>query len=304
LTLNPKLQTLNPKPQTLDPNPELLRYSTTDITPVFEGSVVTPAAQRYDVGSRDVSEVLGCMLRGGGGDGAGGGRSGAKGGAGSKGVPFTEVESNAIRDAVGAVAVSREALNAIAGGGGGSGGSSGGGTGSPGMLGGNSGGSGGGGGKGGGGMTATYTLPDGNVVTVHGAARLGCVEALFQPARYGLGDRAGVSDALLAAIMACSADQRRAVLDAVAVSGPWAGGAGGRAGLDARILSELEDAMPPALKPAGAVVPEYMPGGTASYAAWIGGSILAKVVFPQNQHMSKIDYQEHGPSFAFKSRGG
>ena len=60
--------------------------------------------------------------------------------------------------------------------------------------------------------------------------------------------------------------------------------------------------MTPSMKPMGTPVPEYMPEKTASYASWIGGSILAKVVFPQNQHISKIDYQENGPSVASKSR--
>ena len=50
-------------------------------------------------------------------------------------------------------------------------------------------------------MTTTHTLPDGNVITVEGTARHGCVEALFQPGRYGLGDVPGVSDAVLAAVM-------------------------------------------------------------------------------------------------------
>lgn len=237
-------------------------YSTVDVAPVVEGGVVIPAAQRCVIGSKHVSEVLGRML--------GGEKQGVKGAAPR--AAFTEAELDAIRDGVGAAAASREACAAAAGEGRG------------------------------GGVATTHTLPDGNVITVDGAARLGCVEALFQPGRYGLGDVPGVSDALLAAVAACSSDQRRAVLDAVAVSGGWAGGAGREAGLDDRILRELEDAMTPSLKPMGAPVPEYMPETTARYAPWIGGSILAKVVFPQNQHISKIDYQENGPSFASKSR--
>jgi actin-related protein 7 len=39
-----------------------------------------------------------------------------------------------------------------------------------------------------------------------------------------------------------------------------------------------------------------MPEGTPSYASWVGGAILAKVVFPQNQHLTKADYDESGPS--------
>jgi hypothetical protein len=32
------------------------------------------------------------------------------------------------------------------------------------------------------------------------------------------------------------------------------------------------------------------------YAPFIGGAILAKTVFPQNQHITKHDYHEFGPS--------
>jgi actin-related protein len=62
--------------------------------------------------------------------------------------------------------------------------------------------------------------------------------------------------------------------------------------------------------------PEYMPENTLryvsyavvqrpavltrcplrSYAPFIGGAILAKTVFPQNQHVTKYDYHESGPS--------
>jgi len=42
--------------------------------------------------------------------------------------------------------------------------------------------------------------------------------------------------------------------------------------------------------------PEYMPENLTMYSAWVGGAILAKVVFPQNQHITKADYDETGPS--------
>ncbi|KAL6561143.1 Actin-related protein 7 [Orobanche minor] len=39
-----------------------------------------------------------------------------------------------------------------------------------------------------------------------------------------------------------------------------------------------------------------MPENVLRYSAWVGGVILAKVVFPQNQHITKADYDEIGPS--------
>jgi actin-related protein len=32
----------------------------------------------------------------------------------------------------------------------------------------------------------------------------------------------------------------------------------------------------------------------------MGGAILAKVVFPQNQHITKAEYDEHGPFVVHK----
>jgi len=41
---------------------------------------------------------------------------------------------------------------------------------------------------------------------------------------------------------------------------------------------------------------EYMPENLTMYFAWLWGAILAKVVFPQYQHVTKADYDEIGPS--------
>ena len=41
--------------------------------------------------------------------------------------------------------------------------------------------------------------------------------------------------------------------------------------------------------------PEYMPENTMQFASWVGGAIAAKVVFQQNQHITKGDYDERGP---------
>lgn len=43
-----------------------------------------------------------------------------------------------------------------------------------------------------------------------------------------------------------------------------------------------------------------MPEDLARHSAWLGGAILAKVVFPQNQHVTKGDYDETGPSIVHK----
>ncbi|XP_018480178.2 actin-related protein 7-like [Raphanus sativus] len=45
-----------------------------------------------------------------------------------------------------------------------------------------------------------------------------------------------------------------------------------------------------AIRPMLVKPPEYMPESLGLYSAW------AKVVFPQNQHVTKADYDETGPS--------
>ncbi|GLT62291.1 hypothetical protein SLA2020_349390 [Shorea laevis] len=50
------------------------------------------------------------------------------------------------------------------------------------------------------------------------------------------------------------------------------------------------------IRPSLVKPPEYMPENLTVYSAWVGGAILAKVVFPQNQHVTKADYDETGPS--------
>ncbi|KAL2898151.1 Actin-related protein 7 [Bienertia sinuspersici] len=55
-----------------------------------------------------------------------------------------------------------------------------------------------------------------------------------------------------------------------------------------------------AIRPSLVKPPEYMPENLSKYSAWIGGAILAKVVFPQNQHVTKADYDETGPSIVHR----
>ena len=49
--------------------------------------------------------------------------------------------------------------------------------------------------------------------------------------------------------------------------------------------------------------PCLTPGCFCSYASFIGGAILAKTVFPQNQHVTKHDYHEMGPTAVSRRMG-
>jgi actin-related protein len=74
------------------------------------------------------------------------------------------------------------------------------------------------------------------------------------------------------------------------------GGAGTAPGLGPRLLREVCAVSPPSVQPSLCPVPEYMPSHTLRAAAWMGGAVLSKVVFAQNHHITKNDYDEVGPS--------
>lgn len=256
-------------------------YAVTDVAPVVDGAVVAAAARRTEVGSRDVAAALGGLL-------------------GDAGARLSEAQLDAARDAACLVdSRPRERLRR--------------GTGDD---------------KDENDDTNdtndTKTerldarLPDGAEIAVPPRARRMCAEAVFFPARFAAlaGDALaggpsvwtfdkkketyGVSDALVAAMHACTPEQRLACLDAVAVHGGWAGGAGRAAGLDARVLGDLEDALPPSARPMGAGAPEHMPAGAERHAAWFGGALLGKVVFAQNHHVTRFEYHENGPGAVTK----
>eukprot|EP00898_Chlorokybus_atmophyticus_P006776 jgi/Chlat1/709/Chrsp104S01204 len=137
-----------------------------------------------------------------------------------------------------------------------------------------------------------HTLPDGQIIRT---AREGwdCGEALFRPADF-LGTEYAeycLPIAVYNSIMSCHMDQRRNLFENLLLCG----GCSTIPGLPERFLSEISDLAPPSFRPALVKPPEYMPDATLQFSAWIGGAILAKIVFPQNQHVTKFDYDETGP---------
>ncbi|CAL8461863.1 g1394 [Coccomyxa elongata] len=78
------------------------------------------------------------------------------------------------------------------------------------------------------------------------------------------------------------------------------GGGSAAPGVGPRLLREICSLAPPSMQPALCPTPEYMPDYTTRMAAWMGGAVLSKVVFPQNHHVSKYDYDEVGPAVVHK----
>ncbi|TQE12952.1 hypothetical protein C1H46_001327 [Malus baccata] len=134
-----------------------------------------------------------------------------------------------------------------------------------------------------------HTLPDGQVITI-GRERYTVGEALFQPSILGL-EAHGIVEQLVRCISTVSSDNHRQLLENTVLCG----GTASMTGFEERFQKEA-GLCSSAVRPALIKPPEYMPENLSMYSAWVGGAILAKVVFPQNQHVTKADYDETGPS--------
>ncbi|KAL6125047.1 hypothetical protein ACLB2K_077555 [Fragaria x ananassa] len=138
-------------------------------------------------------------------------------------------------------------------------------------------------------QTEQHTLPDGQVIAI-GRERYTVGEALFQPSILGL-EAHGIVEQLVRCISIVSSDNHRQLLENTVLCG----GTASMTGFEERFHKEA-GLCSSAVRPALIKPPEYMPENLTNYSAWVGGAILAKVVFPQNQHVTKGDYDENGPS--------
>ncbi|XP_061353633.1 actin-related protein 7 [Gastrolobium bilobum] len=138
-----------------------------------------------------------------------------------------------------------------------------------------------------------HTLPDGQVITIE-RERYTVGEALFQPCLLGL-EAHGLVEQLVRAISTVSSDNHRQLLENTVVCG----GTSSMTGFEERFQKE-SSLSSSAVQPTLVKPPEYMPENLTMYSAWVGGAILAKVVFPQNQHITKADYDETGPSIVHR----
>ncbi|GJP39589.1 hypothetical protein CLOM_g23943 [Closterium sp. NIES-68] len=165
-----------------------------------------------------------------------------------------------------------------------------------------------------------FVLPDGQRISL-GPERWDIAEALFRPS---LLTHSPLSPPSLEASSLAGPDSAGIVRQLLSVvmdgaglggggggGGALGGGMGGRAALESiavvgggsslkglldRFQSEVQMALPPSLQPTVVRAPEYMPDNTARYAAWYGGAIVARIVFSQNQHVTRAEYNERGPA--------
>ncbi|XP_073005214.1 actin-related protein 7 [Typha latifolia] len=138
-----------------------------------------------------------------------------------------------------------------------------------------------------------HTLPDGQVITIEREQYI-VGEALFQPSILGL-EEYGIVDQLVRSISTVSSENHRQLLENTVLCG----GTASLTGLEDRFQKEA-NLCSSSVRPSLVKAPEYMPENLAKNSAWMGGAILAKVVFPQNQHVTKGDYDETGPAIVHR----
>ncbi|KAL0359314.1 UNVERIFIED_CONTAM: Actin-related protein 7 [Sesamum angustifolium] len=105
----------------------------------------------------------------------------------------------------------------------------------------------------------------------------------------------GIVEQLVRCISTVSSENHRQLLENTVLCG----GSASMTGFEDRFQKEASLSSS-AIRPCLVKPPEYMPDNLSKYSAWVGGAILAKVVFPQNQHVTKADYDETGPSIVHR----
>ena len=148
---------------------------------------------------------------------------------------------------------------------------------------------------------ASVELPDGRVVAV-GSERWRCRDHVFRPPSEGSSAaEPALAEAVVSGILAV--DDRN-VRSTVAENIVLCGGGSTCPSLEPVFQKEVQRRAPMPLSNVSVLQkPNYMPDNTNHYAAWTGAAILAKTVFNQNQHVSKFDYDESGPTVVFKKCG-
>lgn len=137
-----------------------------------------------------------------------------------------------------------------------------------------------------GGDAPSVQLPDGQHLRVPQDIRRASGDAMMQCSPSPAEEATGV-------INASPAEFRQQLCENVLA----VGGCAGAEGLQDRLVEDMQEQLPPnSRRTEGIHGAEYMPTNWQQCASWLGGAILAKVVFSQNLHCSKFDYAEMGPT--------
>ena len=144
-------------------------------------------------------------------------------------------------------------------------------------------------------LEKSYELPDGQVITI-GNERFRAPEAMFRPSLLGM-EAVGIHEIIYNSIMKCDGDHeycnvniRKDLYANIFMSG----GNTMCPGIDDRVQKELTSLAPPTMNIKVIDQPER------KHSAWIGGSILASSPLFQCMWVSKIQYDESGPSIVHR----
>ncbi|CAE7562445.1 unnamed protein product [Symbiodinium natans] len=134
-----------------------------------------------------------------------------------------------------------------------------------------------------------YKLPDGKVLDWEQGLLSQCAEALFQPGQHlKLDEEAeGIHKMAASSVLGCGLDIQKSLANNVVLSG----GSTLFPGMCQRVQEELQRLLPSAVKAKVTRVSK------PTYAAFMGGSILASMSDLQKTFMTRGEYLEYGASF-------
>merc|ERR1711908_140504 len=133
-----------------------------------------------------------------------------------------------------------------------------------------------------------YELPDGQVINVSNE-RFRCPEVLFNPSMIGKEDE-GVHVLTYNSIMKCDIDIRKDLYGNVVMSG----GSTMFPGIADRMSKEIVAKAPNSMSVKIVAPPER------KYSVWIGGSILASLSTFEDMWVTKMEYDDSGPSIVHR----
>ncbi|MHA1465730.1 MAG: actin, cytoplasmic 2 [Candidatus Heimdallarchaeaceae archaeon] len=138
------------------------------------------------------------------------------------------------------------------------------------------------------GMEKTYTLPDGETLTI-GAERFMAPELFFNPGAIGSEENA-LDELIYRSIQNCDVDLRRDLYANIVLSG----GSTMFPGLKERLHKELTELVPETMEIKIIAPPERR------YSVWIGGSILSSLKTFAKLWVTKKEYKEIGPTAVYR----
>ncbi|MHA1398585.1 MAG: actin, cytoplasmic 2, partial [Candidatus Heimdallarchaeaceae archaeon] len=138
------------------------------------------------------------------------------------------------------------------------------------------------------GMEKTYTLPDGETLTI-GAERFMAPELFFNPGAIG-SEENPLDELIYRSIQNCDVDLRRDLYANIVLSG----GSTMFPGLKERLHKELTELVPETMEVKIIAPPERR------YSVWIGGSILSSLKTFAKLWVTRKEYREIGPTSVYR----